>query len=281
VFQAVRGPRRRIEPFLLDRRAVHDALAERAGVKPGQGCAHLFQLGGIGLGFRELLGSHLVGDTRVAEVVGGIKELLAAIGDGSANPPRQSRFKIEQAVLEMLNIHEMVPLLYNLAMKPNSRMTVFVLGSALALMTGCTAQQPPAASDTRAADEAAIRAADIAWSKVGEAKLVDQHVAYYTEDAVVLPANGPLTTGKDAIRKVIADLYAMPGMSVKWQPAKVEVARSGDLGYSQGTYEMTGMVDAQGKPVTDRGKYVEVWRKQADGSWRCAVDIFNSDLPVH
>jgi ketosteroid isomerase-like protein len=30
----------------------------------------------------------------------------------------------------------------------------------------------------------------------------------------------------------------------------------------------------------DHGKFVEVWRKQADGKWKCAVDIFNSDIPV-
>jgi ketosteroid isomerase-like protein len=59
----------------------------------------------------------------------------------------------------------------------------------------------------------------------------------------------------------------------------VEVARSGDLGYSQGTYDLT-FNDPSGKPMTDRGKYLEVWKKQADGSWKCAVDTFNSDLPA-
>jgi ketosteroid isomerase-like protein len=40
------------------------------------------------------------------------------------------------------------------------------------------------------------------------------------------------------------------------------------------------MKDAQGKPVTDRGKYTEVWKKQADGKWKAVADIWNSDLPV-
>ena len=137
----------------------------------------------------------------------------------------------------------------------------------LALVTVGCASQPSGAPDTRAADEAAIREADIAWSKSAEAKQVDTHVAYYTEDAIVLPPNEPLATGKEPIRKVIGDLYAMPGLSVKWQPTKVEVARSGDIGYSRGTYEMT-VNDAKGNPMTDRGKYVEVWKKQADGTWK-------------
>jgi ketosteroid isomerase-like protein len=36
---------------------------------------------------------------------------------------------------------------------------------------------------------------------------------------------------------------------------------------------------ASGKPIAERGKYVEIWREQADGGWKCIVDIFNSDLP--
>jgi len=57
------------------------------------------------------------------------------------------------------------------------------------------------------------------------------------------------------------------------------VAQSGELAYLSGTYELT-LNDASGKPVKDRGKYVEVWKKQADGTWKATVDIWNSDLPA-
>ena len=96
---------------------------------------------------------------------------------------------------------------------------------------------------------------------------------------MVLAPNEQMASGKEAIRKVISDLFAMPGFSVKWQPTKVEAARSGDLGYAWGTYELTAN-DPKGNPMTDRGKYVEVWKKQADGSWKAIVDTFNSDLPA-
>ena len=43
---------------------------------------------------------------------------------------------------------------------------------------------------------------------------------------------------------------------------------------------MLTLKDSQGKPVTDHGKLVEVWKKQADGKWKSVVDIFNSDLPL-
>ena len=146
-------------------------------------------------------------------------------------------------------------------------------------ITGCAPPQPPAPPDTRAADEAAIRKADMDWSKAAESKQVDSWVAFYSDDAVVLPTNEKMATGKDSIRKVITDMLGMPGFSVKWQPLKVEVARSGDIGYSHGAYELT-MNDPKGNPLMDHGKYVEIWKKQSDGSWKCAVDTFNSDLPA-
>ena len=164
-------------------------------------------------------------------------------------------------------------------MKLHSGPAFFGVSCCLALIFGCAPQQPPAPPDTRAADEAAIRKADMDWSNAAQSKQVDSWVAFYTDDAIVLPANDKIATDKDAIRKTIGDPLAAPGFSVKWQTAKVEVARSGDIGYSQGTYELT-MNDPKGKPVSDRGKYVEIWKKQADGTWKCAVDTFNSDLPA-
>jgi ketosteroid isomerase-like protein len=68
-----------------------------------------------------------------------------------------------------------------------------------------------------------------------------------------------------------------PGAHISWQATRVDVARSGDLGYVSGPYEFV-MNGPDGKPVTERGKFVEVWRKQADGAWKCVADIWNSDL---
>ena len=51
---------------------------------------------------------------------------------------------------------------------------------------------------------------------------------------------------------------------------EVEVAESGDLAYGIGTFSLA-------RPAPDRGKFLEVYRKQADGSWRCVADMFGSD----
>jgi ketosteroid isomerase-like protein len=149
------------------------------------------------------------------------------------------------------------------------------------VLLGCTSapQQPPAQPDTRAADEAAVRKTDADWAASAQSKQVDAWVAFYSDDAVVLPPNDNAATSKDSIRKAVGALLALPGLSVNWRAAKVEVARSGDIAYTQGSYELT-MKDSKGKPMADHGKYVEVWKKQSDGSWKCAVDMWSSDLPA-
>jgi ketosteroid isomerase-like protein len=143
----------------------------------------------------------------------------------------------------------------------------------------CSKPQPAAPPDNRAADAAAVQKADADWSAAAQEHAADSWVAFYADDAVVLPPNDKMATSKDAIHKTIADLLALPGLSVSWQTTKAEAARSGDLAYTYGTYELTSN-DAKGRPTTDHGKYSEVWKKQADGNWKCIVDMWSSDFPV-
>jgi ketosteroid isomerase-like protein len=143
------------------------------------------------------------------------------------------------------------------------------------LAAGCGKEEP---KDTRVADEAAIKSADTQWAKTAASKDVDATIAFYSDDASLLPPNAPMASDKASIRAAWAGMLG-PGASLSWQATKVEAARSGDLGYVMGTYQLESK-DASGKEQSDRGKFVEVWKKQADGSWKAAVDIFNSDLPV-
>jgi ketosteroid isomerase-like protein len=150
--------------------------------------------------------------------------------------------------------------------------------SCVLLSVGCdsTVKQP---ASTRAADEAAVRQTDENWSKAAQSKKVDDWVAFYSDDAVILPPNDKKASNKEEVRKGIGNLLALPGLALSWEPAKVEVAQSGDLAYTQGSYQLT-TTDAKGKPSTDRGKTLEIWKKQADGSWKCVADMWSSDLPA-
>jgi ketosteroid isomerase-like protein len=126
----------------------------------------------------------------------------------------------------------------------------------------------------RGSDEKAVRDADAEWSKVAGAKDLDKTVSFYADDAMVLPPNEPMVTSKDGIRNLWRG-FLDSLTAISWKTTRVEMAKSGDVGYLIGTYEMT-MKDG----TKDRGKYCEVWKKQADGKWKVDVDMFSSDLPV-
>jgi uncharacterized protein (TIGR02246 family) len=132
--------------------------------------------------------------------------------------------------------------------------------------------------DTRAADETTIRALDAQWAKSAAAKDLDATVGYYSDDASLLAPNSPIASDKQSIRESWNALLG-PDTSLTWQATKVDVAHSSDLAYVVGTYQLMTN-DPKGSVAADRGKFVEVWKKQADGSWKTVTDIFNSDLPA-
>jgi uncharacterized protein (TIGR02246 family) len=156
-----------------------------------------------------------------------------------------------------------------------SRLALWGCVAVILIASGCGEKTPP---DTRAADESAIRNLDAQWSKASAARDVDGSVSYYSDDASLLAPNAPIASDKQSIRAAWASLLG-PDTSLSWQASKVEVSRSGDLAYVQGVYQMTSK-DARGKATANNGKFVEVWKKQADGKWKTVADIFNSDLPI-
>src|SRR5438093_6361172 len=157
-------------------------------------------------------------------------------------------------------------------MKPK---LLFVCGCVFLL--SFTFASPAAAADTKI--EQALRDLDAKWSAAAGAKDVDKTVSYYAESAVVMPPNASSATTKEAIRSAWKKMLTSPGAAISWKATKVEVANSGDLACVSGTYEQL-MTDASGKPAKDRGKYVEIFKKQTDGTWKVIVDIWNSDLPA-
>ena len=91
-----------------------------------------------------------------------------------------------------------------------------------------------------------------------------------------MPPNGEAVRGRDAI---IAWNENFPPYD-DLQFTQVEVDGSGDMAFVYGTYSMVMTVSEGEEPANDRGKYIEIWRRQADGSWKVALDIFNSDMPI-
>ena len=140
---------------------------------------------------------------------------------------------------------------------------------ALGLSTAAPAQ-------TDDADANSVRAADAAWLKVYSAKDLQKSVAFFDDQGSMLSPNDPIATGKAAISKLIASDFSFGDLT--WQVDKAGVAKSGELGYTSGRYKFS-FKDPSGKPATDNGKYLTLWKKQADGSWKVLYDMFNTDQP--
>ena len=140
------------------------------------------------------------------------------------------------------------------------------------ILSLCIALVPMTVAFAAGADEKAVRDADAEWSRVASAKDLDKTVSFYADDAMVLPPNQPIVTSKTGIRNLWKG-FLDSLRDINWQTTRVEMAKSGDMGCLIGTYAMT-MKDG----TKDAGKYCEVWKKQADGKWKVAADMFSSDL---
>ena len=152
--------------------------------------------------------------------------------------------------------------------------SLLILGSPL--LTGCASPPPPV---DLAAAKAALMDADQAWSRTPPDP--NAFVSFVAQGAHFLAPEGPAAVGKESIRQTIGPMFSAPGLVLKWKASDANVSASGDLGYTIGTFTLS-MDDADGNPVSREGKYVTIWRKQEDGSWKVEVDApnFNSPLPA-
>lgn len=131
-------------------------------------------------------------------------------------------------------------------------------------------------TDDHSAEVAAIMKADSAWDKASEAKSAEGWLSYYADDAIMMPPGENVCKDKVSRETSIKNMFAVPGMSLRFQTSKVEIAKAGDMGYAVGVYQYN-VKDTKGKDYHETGKYCETWKKQSDGNWKCIVDIWNAD----
>lgn len=120
------------------------------------------------------------------------------------------------------------------------------------------------------------------YNKLAEEAMVagqsDTTLSYYDDNAISLPSNSPMLQGKEAIGRWMKDMSAMGVTFSKVDFNEVHVDASGSLGYEVGTYDMT--MEIGGMQVSDKGKYITVWKRHADGTWKLVAEIWNTDLPA-
>jgi ketosteroid isomerase-like protein len=127
----------------------------------------------------------------------------------------------------------------------------------------------------RATERAALMQTSRDWAETVATGNLESALEYWTENAIVLPPDQPAMVGKAAIREFLRQASSIPGFSITWEPEQATVSDEGDMGYLVESNRIT-FNDASGVLKTQYGKGVTVWRKQADGAWKCVVDTWNN-----
>ena len=146
--------------------------------------------------------------------------------------------------------------------------------AALAL-AACSPAEPPPPPDPEAV-RASLMAADQAFAAATAEKGLEGWLAAYDSSGIQMEPDVPFTPGIPAIRAARAPAFADSSFRLTWQPTMAFASAAGDLGYTLGTWQSTHY-NAEGKGQVTTGKYVTIWRKQADGSWKVVFDGGNPD----
>jgi ketosteroid isomerase-like protein len=117
-----------------------------------------------------------------------------------------------------------------------------------------------------------LLAADREFDSSTAANGVEGWVSHFAPDGIVMPAGGTIVAGQDAIR-AFASKSMTAESSIRWEP--IDGFVSGDLGYTYGVFKEVRLGDDE-KPMTTWGKYLSVWRRQPDRSWKVEVRVGNA-----
>ena len=116
-------------------------------------------------------------------------------------------------------------------------------------------------------------------SSAAQAKDAAKFASFYTADGILMMDKVASLQGPAAIEEAHAAMMQDPHFDLSFAADHVEVARSGDLAYETGSYTNT-MSDPEGKPTTQTGHYLVVWKKDASGTWKVAADVPVSNPPA-
>ena len=146
--------------------------------------------------------------------------------------------------------------------------------AAVCVTSGCAGTSP----DVEAA-RASLAAAAEAYQAAASSKDASAVVAMYDADALMIPPNAPTVEGLDGVRGYRFGFIETPGVSLDFELERVEVSTSGDMGWTFAVGRIT--IDrGEEPPGRDVVRDFHTWRRQADGSWKVVVDMWNSGMPA-
>ena len=137
---------------------------------------------------------------------------------------------------------------------------------------------PEAVSPDTASVRAAIEAANARFLEAFKRGDKTGLMANYADDAILMMRNEAAWRGREGLDKGFSGFLSQ--VSFKDGAAITsDVMVAGDLSVETGTFAWT-LLPKSGPEMKDRGKYLTVWKRQTDGSWKILRDINNTDLPA-
>jgi len=151
-------------------------------------------------------------------------------------------------------------------------------GKVVLICTSAALMANPAAAFDAKTEGAKLLQRDAEWAALAsEGRDVEKTASYWTDDAIIVAPALPIVEGKAAIHAFVAGSFETPGFHIHWVSEKPVFSPDGNLAYLR-SVTTTTVPGADGKPMTISSRGVTVWRRDTDGQWRCAVDIWN-DAP--
>jgi uncharacterized protein (TIGR02246 family) len=140
-----------------------------------------------------------------------------------------------------------------------------------------TAACGSASTSDPAADRQAIAAVSAEFEAAENAGNVEQMLLLFADDMIIMSPNAPALLG--AVRIAAATRAFYEAFTVQVEYSSEEIAAFGDWGFDRGTERFTLTPKNGGAPMSVNGKYLWLYRRQPDGSWKQSRVMWNSSDP--
>ena len=148
-------------------------------------------------------------------------------------------------------------------------------------LQACSSKAPPpeqAGEANTVKDVAAINAVQDREVAMVATSSGDSLITIVTSDAAYMPPDEPAVHGRDGVKKWAETAFSQVSMTGRYTSSDVTVF--GDLAVARYTAELTITPKAGGSPATEHIKGIHVLKRQPDGTWKIAQDVWNSDAPA-
>lgn len=154
-----------------------------------------------------------------------------------------------------------------------------VLVLAVLALAGCSGTAPvPVADAVAASDKVVVEEATAAFHQALRSNDLETFMAYVAEDVLIMPPGEPPVRGRDAVRTWMTNFLAQY-RTTSLTLGDREVVVGAGWAVELGTFDWALQPVPGGAVVADRGNYMQVWKEQADKTWRFSREIYNSSLP--